>query len=285
VIDRGNDQEWPAELRKHLAQFRQGSVVSEPPVAYYANTNRPLWAASRDSAEPADEELIELAGEAQPPYGMIVTQDCDIEGQGADKKPWVQVVPVYQLSAVDAKLTDIRRWAIRHLAPVTALGHEWIADLRIESPLEKSWLITQSHRAGFETAEEYARFSAHARAYRGRPGLADAVYIQVLEPLHLYILSLRTANRALYDEFADTTVRAYASIAGDPLNPETLQIVLVGRDDYSQALIESLNSWWESVGELEFVLLSNRYLTLSSQVTLLEQQLWTELDHRRLYAS
>jgi hypothetical protein len=285
VIDRGNDQEWPHELRQHLAQFRQGSVVAAPPLAYYSNTNHPIWIASRDSDEPCGEELIELGGTAQSPFGMIVTQDCDIEGDGAQKKPWVQIVPVYQLPAEDNRLPDVHRWAVRHFAPVTAFGPVWVADLRIESATEKSWLRAQTHQSGFATIEDYIRFSAHARAYRGRPGMSDAVYHDILLPLHDYVLSLRASHRELYDEFADKIAEAYGDPYDDPLNPATFRVVLVTTEPFSDQLTALLDQWWESIGELNYDVLPIWYLTLDSHTTFRERQTWIGLDPARLYSS
>lgn len=119
MIDGGNDpSSWPPTVVGQLAQFRQGSLISRPPFAYHASSTNPLWKASRLAAGDEDPVLVELDLPDRPPYGIITTQSCDIDEEGKNRKPWVQIAPVYELPPTDGNLGNIRNWKFAYLGAV-----------------------------------------------------------------------------------------------------------------------------------------------------------------------
>jgi hypothetical protein len=101
VIDSGNDPaSWPGAVVNSLAKYRQGSLVPSAAFFYVTNPELPIWMASRlNATDPEPVEVIALSPEDQPPYGIITSQSCDIDEEERNQKPWVQVAPVYEVSA------------------------------------------------------------------------------------------------------------------------------------------------------------------------------------------
>jgi len=289
VIDRGNDQPWPEAVAGKLAAYRQGSLVVSPPFAYHASTLHPIWAASRlIQPGPNPLELIELDPDNRPPFGIVTTQSCDIDEEGRNKKPWVQVAPVYEIPADDPNLGNVRAWKTHHLAPVIGLGPTWVADLRIELPIEKSWLVLQPPRDGFTTAEEFQKFGDHCGRYRSRQGVGTSIYDLLLTPLEDHLRSLRSSHPQLSAAFTDDVEHLYLAIAGDHLAPRAVQLIFVSPAPLAAELIAQLDTWWESafggIQTTPFSVLSNRYLSFD-EIRFTELRTWVEQDLARLNAS
>lgn len=289
MIDRGNDQPWPDAVTGKLSAFRQGSLVESPPFAYHASTAHPLWVASR-MIEPGSDpvELVELDLADRPPFGIITTQSCDVDEEGRNKKPWVQVAPVYELPGDDPGLGMVRSWKVHYLAPVTSQGPSWVADLRIELPVEKGWLVSRTPIDAFETAEELQKFSEHCGRYRSRQGVATSVYDDLLTPLEYYLRDLRQTDQPLFSAFTRDVEHLFLDIAGDPLAPRTVQLIFVSPNPLEPTLVERLEAWWEDiVGGARppaFNLLPNRYLRFAD-VHFADSRTWREQDLARLNAS
>lgn len=288
MIDAGNDRPWPDDVASRLPAFRQGSLVASPPFGYHAGTAHPLWVASR-LVGPSDEPLVlvELVSEDRPPYGIITTQSCDIDEEGRNRKPWVQLAPVYKLPAADQQLGIIRSWRVHHLAPVSALGPTWVADLRIEFPVEKSWLALQTPTPGFREQREYDRFSEFCGNYRSRQALATRIYEQVLTPFEEGLKALRRDHPDLCAAFIEQVQHLFLDIDGDALDPTAIQLIFVSPDPLSAELVERLDIWWEATfggAATTFAVLPNRYLRFD-QVAFAESRHWREQDLARLSAS
>ena len=80
--------------------------MADPPMAYVADPEAPVWAESVRFAEevamtgdPFEPEIIRFPEQLTPPYGMITTQTCDLVEADADPPgwPWAQLVPVYDM--------------------------------------------------------------------------------------------------------------------------------------------------------------------------------------------
>jgi hypothetical protein len=278
VIDRGNDRPWPDDVVRQLKEFRQGTLVVQPPFAYHASAVNPIWTGSRLAAADEDPVLIELHPADWPPYGIVTTQSCDVDEEGRNRKPWVQIAPVYELPSGDGNLGNIRNWRSTYLAPVTALGSTWIADLRIEFPIEKSWLVLSTHLPGFTTQEEFDQFEKFCGNQRSRPALDTAIYDRVSKPLHLWLLDLARRAPDDYQSFVRDVQHLYLYVQGDRLGPQAVQVVFVGERKLSLAVVERLDAWWESVYSQDdppFALLPNRYLTFD-EVQFVELRNWLE---------
>lgn len=291
MIDGGNDQSWPEDVVQKLARFRQGSLIARPPFAYHASARAPLWKATRllppDPSAP-DVDLVELDPDDRPPYGIITTQSCDIDEEGRNRKPWVQIAPVYPLDVNHPSLGQVRRWRIPYLAPVPTLGLHWVADLRIEFPVEKGWLIEQEPSSAFTDDADFDEFAQHCGRHRSRPGLATSIYDDVLTPLHRELQTLWATDAELAEAFSRQVAHLYVSIGGDRLAPRAVELILVSQDPLPAALVDRLNSWWaDHFGgrqSLAYTVLPTRYLTFG-QVSFAESRHWFEQDLARLTAS
>lgn len=265
--------QWPAEAAE-LEAYRQGSLVEHPPFAYHANSNIPFWGLTQADPEPSTDSLIEIADEDRPPYGMIVTQSCDIYGAGSAKKPWVQVVPVYRLADEDPRWGTVRNWKMSYLVPVAALGDRWVGDLRIEIPIEKSWLIGKQPVGEIEEA---SRLEEHLRNQRGRMALADSIHDLLLTPLSNWLQENHDSERGT--EFMERVTDAFVAVEGDVLmKPTVAQLIFVCHEPLSEQLASALQEWWDGLNpERPWELLDNRYVSSDESVPLSEQRAWYPL--------
>ncbi len=272
-IDADSLTDWP-EQANELEKFRQGSLIDHPPFAYHANSLVPLWGVTSRDPEPAADSLIEVGHDDRPPFGMIVTQSCDIYGKGSNRKPWVQVVPAYRLPDADVRWGQARDWKIRYMVPIASLGDRWIADLRIEIPIEKSWLLGREPTGAVEDA---LQLEEHLRNYRGRFALADSIHDFLLTPLGEWMRNLHVDHSA---EFAASVSDAFLAVGGDALmNPTVVQLILVCRTPLSEALSQSLDNWWDGLGaDRPWELLANRLVGGDDSIPLSEQRAWYSLD-------
>jgi hypothetical protein len=134
VIDAGLPDEWPDEVRRSTARFKQGHLVGRPPFFYVASPRHGVWDLTREAGDPAlEEDILQLDEELSPPYGLITSQTCDIDEQGPPRKPWIQVVPVYdaRASLPPGSEGNLQRHRIGYLhllsGPALPEG-TWIAD-------------------------------------------------------------------------------------------------------------------------------------------------------------
>lgn len=286
MIDAGNDEGWPEEVTAALPSFRQGSLVPRPPFLYQADTQRAVWEATRLSEEQNNDAVIALSDEDRPPFGIITTQSCDVDEEGANRKPWVQVAPVYELPADDRRIGAARKWAIHYFAPVPALGDHWVADLRIEVPVEKSWLVQQAPQPAFSEQAQFDRFSDHCGAYRSRRALATSAYDQILTPLNHRLQELRVEDPGVFSAFVARVTDVFAEVAGDTLAPTAIGLVFVSENALPGPVVEALEDWWAGrVADVDaFVFAPNRFLAFD-QVLFAEFRRWYPLDKGRLASS
>ena len=191
MIDEELIDPWPAELIEALEGWKQGDVVKEPPFLYAADLSRPLHGlalamAGQEAADgynPISGDLVACEAEDvafRPPYGIITTQTCDMSERGRPAQPWFQVAPVYRSSRpADATLP---RYQVRLDRPEFN-GEPWVADLRIEVPVEKTALIDRTPIASFASETGYIVFGTRLGHRQARAALADELEAAVIQPL------------------------------------------------------------------------------------------------------
>jgi len=216
---------WPPGALAALRLFVQGDVVETPPLFYFADPSRPVWARTRayaiDSEGP---EVIEMPAAAGPRYGLITTQTCDIGEEDADRpiKPWVQISPIYDRSRdLDSGWRrKLRRGeGPRYLMHLPALPDGfWVADFRIEVPVEKGWLATRRRLDGFADEATQRRVGERIAMLRSRPAFAGRFVELVQRPLVAALRDLRARNRDLYDRM-DSQVNEVAVELDSLLDP------------------------------------------------------------------
>jgi hypothetical protein len=172
------------------------------------------------------------------------------------------------------------------MVPITELGPTWVGDLRIEFPIEKSWLMHHEPRSAFSTYEDFAKFSERCGIVRARPAIASMIEHQVIDELKRELRDLRRTGGTLFAVFQDEVEHLFLAISGDPLSPRSVQLVFVSRAAFPAELIARLNAWWERVfggsGALPFTVLSNRFLALNDSVPIADQRRWVSWDVTRL---
>jgi len=140
------------------------------------------------------EDFVDLALDDRPAYGIITTQSCDLsEERPGPRQPWLAVAPVYEVTP-DSALRD--RDYVFELAPPEIDGGVWVADLRIEMPLEKGLLVGRAPIEAFSDEAGYVAFANFLARRRGRPALAS-VFHEVLGATTTRLKTERNAHRVL----------------------------------------------------------------------------------------
>lgn len=174
MIDRGvpaDRDSWPDGTLDALRRWEQGDIVEDPPFLYFADPQRPVWEATRSYTETSTgPEVILPVADMCPRYGMVTTQTCDIaeEDAGRPVRPWVQIAPVYEVTDWKKKKLERRGPMYWVLVPDLPGSHPWVADLRLEVPVEKGWLGQQERVEGFSDEGEKRRVGERLARVRGR---------------------------------------------------------------------------------------------------------------------
>jgi hypothetical protein len=242
-------EEWPQEVLQAAAQFGCGDVVQNPPYFYFAD---PAYAVLDRTKRYKDgsqgPELIDASGLAAP-FGIVTSQTCDV-GEIAfpfPSKPFIQVSPVFDGSGLDGSLRKLLRkgtavQAFLHL-PALSEQHEgfWVADFRLEMPIEKSWLVGRVPIRGFATEEEARMVPKVIGQLRSRPAWADSVNDSVGSTLLKALGELKSGNRGLFDSVT-SGIDEIGVKADSMLNPRWIEVMAFSHE----VLEDGVHEWWES---------------------------------------
>lgn len=243
-------ENWPAGVLDSINTFAQGDVIDNPPLFYFADPSRPVWARtsaySRDSEGP---EVVECGQETRPRYGVITTQTCDIGEEDAERpvRPWVQLSPVYERSDLDGGVRSLLRRGKgpRYLLHLPALPDGfWVADLRIEVPVEKGWLAGRSRVDGFASEDGQRQVGERVGLLRRRPAFARSFVRAVQRPLVDSLRHLKSAQRELYDEM-EGAIYEVAVALDSHLDPTTARLTLLLDEPLSQDALDWWGEWWD----------------------------------------
>lgn len=253
----GSAEEWPDGVLDALRAFRQGDVIADPPFAYHADPRRPIWEESRRLAEELrragdalEPEVVHFPEAMAPPYGLIVTQTCDLaeEDSPVPAWPWAQLVPVYDMRSElnTGEMRMLRRglgW--RRLLHVPHLGPGFhVADFRISFPVEKGWLASQTPIDGFGTEELRERVGERLTYLGGRPAFGGAFVASVQKPLSNALRELRREDPELFGEI-DRLVPALGVRLDSRLAPTTAQVVVICEKALQDRAREWWTAWWD----------------------------------------
>lgn len=294
TIDAGLPQyidRWPDGTLEALKNFVQGHVVERPPLFYFADPSRPVWirthAYTEDSEGP---ETIELPQNQGPPYGLITTQTCDISEEDADLpiRPWVQLSPIYDRSS---DLDSGWRKKLRrgggplYLLHVPALPDGfWVADFRIEMPMEKGWLAAQTPVDGFGDETARRKVGERIAILRSRPAFAPRFIDLIQRPLIQALKTLRSKNPALFESMDEREPEVAVELDSF-LDPRVARVTLLVSGPVSEDIKEWWSAWWDETSER----CESSGLTLqpfavreTSQVTLAEYRRMTTVPLTRI---
>jgi hypothetical protein len=249
VIDEGLDEPWPERVRPAVDPFLQGHLIALPPLFYAADLRHPIWQITRlvtDATPNADrgEDFVDLAYNDRPPYGIITTQSCDLSEERLDpRQPWLSVAPVYAV-APDSSL--LHRDYIFELAPPEIDGDAWVADLRIEMPLEKGILVGRAAIEAFPDETGYIAFANFLARRRGRPALAS-VFHEVLGATTRSLKEERKAQRNLARRARQNVYKLMLAIEdGTRLGPLAAKLYVVADGAPTDDTRDWFDLWWNA---------------------------------------
>jgi len=166
---------WPPELIKELKSWEQGHLLNASPL---------LWLGAREreivTGFPSDSDWSAINASSQSGWSIIVSQTCDIAGEGpGSKHPFVLCSPLklWPSDSDGGMLGDIKKWRSKYLAPVTACPEagDWVADLRIMVPVSKSLLIGQPIIPGYTDKKDQKKLSDHLASKFRRAALPEVI--------------------------------------------------------------------------------------------------------------
>lgn len=243
---------WPPEVLTATALFKCGDVVESPPNFYFAN---PSYAVLEHTKRYAAEGILEPevidAQNTASPFGLITSQTCDIGEVGFDQPshPFVSVSPVFEGS----KLPGDKRSLLKKGKRIGAFYHVpllkdyadgfWVADFRLEMPVEKSWLVGRTPIQGF--TEEHARLVPRVIAeIKERPAWSPLISDN-LQPLLLNLLrGLKATSSAVYQSVV-SEISEIGARSDSMLNPNWIQIAAFTSGEVS----EVTQRWWTEVND------------------------------------
>lgn len=236
--DFGQSHDWSRRLKSHLDQFRQGHVITDIPV-FFANLGADdLWNQPRRLISTGSPEIV-----AEPDgvvhRAIVLTQGCDIVRPNT---PWVTVAPVYDATK---RLNPGQRGSAKggqtwHLVHITASWADdgfWVADLRLELPVEKTLLLARTPLDGFRDEVGYGQFAERLGARKMRADVPNDVLDHVRAPL-FEAVRLRADRGISLNE----GVREIRIQLDDPFKPARVVVFVVANDGASLDIEE-----WEAV--------------------------------------
>jgi len=187
--------DWPAGAREEIDRWRQGHIVEGVPLVVVgaADSADPFWAAGVAAG-------LEIAGIpvlAEPAgvlrRAMVVSQACELVKLSF---PVATVAPVYEASAVltEPQQQTARAGMIWHLVHLTAdwtAGGFWVADLRLELPVDKSFLLGRDPLEAFNNETDYTKLAERLAAIRQRAAVPLPTTDHVVTPLREHLAELR----------------------------------------------------------------------------------------------
>lgn len=219
MIDEGLPAIWPPSAVDAVKPFRQGDLVESPPFFYAASGDCPIWSLTVRMVEDGyDASIPVLADEDAPLYGIITTQSCDLTEQppaGRTRKPrrpWFQIAPVCPADRFSKEQVNgsLKGGQFLYLMPLRPPGLEglWFADLRIEMPVEKGWLVGRARIPGFDDLAGYRNFAERLQYLAGRVASEGGVTDRMLDHLRAFLrkdaargqLALESVSRIMYEE-------------------------------------------------------------------------------------
>jgi len=250
MLDSWLPSAWPAAVVDAMSRFRQGHLVQWDSLAFAANFSHAIC---NVTAQTGTSGSGYVRVDKACTYGLITSQTCDIceEGKKIPRIPWVTVVPVYNVLPFLSNGQDglVRKNRIGYLLPLT---HEnfinsealWVADLRIEYPLEKGILVDQKPIEAFASEKDYAYFANSLAFRRNRPALDGRVIKLIITPLR----DALTSNSIQSDNIEEVRIRCgptwnqveraqlFFLIRNATLLEETLQAIEIWQAQLIQAL-------------------------------------------------
>lgn len=237
---------WPASVQAALRDFHQGDLFEGLQLMYFGDGSLPWVEASVVEDEPQtrsrDFDVLELNLGTKPSgYGVITSQTCDLFEEGNPAQPCFQAAPAF-IVADDDRQTLPAYFA--PLEPPDLPAGRWVADLRIEVPIEKTFLIGRRSFAGFPDEAGYLRFASALGRRRDRAALAGHLVEAVAGTLRKRIRNDKKFRRAVSDHVQSVRLAIERGTREAPVDVR-VHVVLRGDGDEIARVRERFETWWD----------------------------------------
>lgn len=248
MIDRHLRRPWPDEVAEALEAFKQGDLLTRPPFFYGVRPGSRIWGVEdeqdgADNAADDGSQVDELHPDESPEYGIITTQTCDLSEQGLPAQPWFQVSPVYQPDGEPKEQERLLTKAyIVELTGADLPAGRWVADLRIELPLEKTVLVGREPIAGFASEAEADEFARRLGVRRARAALAN----ELVESVTRLIGKRKSNNKRRSAEVWSELYKLGLQIEeGTRLKPTAVRLHVISATEASDLVKDWFAQWWD----------------------------------------
>ncbi len=251
MIDRGLPSVWPPEVLAACKNFEQGQLLESVPfAAYWAVPRHQVWH-DPNGGEPAEEEeekeeqedggLAVFTAKQPPPFAVITSQSCDID----EFKPvhaWIQVAPIYRLdSPPEDWAGHLKRQYLVRLTADQFKDELWVADLRIDWPVEKSVLVGRSPITGFASEGDVIAFAARLGRRRDRAVLSNELAEVIDTSLRKQNANKKNASARVYQN----SRVALAIEQGTRRRPLAAALYIITDGKISKNDEDYFQKWWD----------------------------------------
>ena len=220
---------WPLHVATALDRWRQGHILAAAALVSVGPNggDDPLWAAGARTALSVS-GLTVLAED--PPVArpaMVLSQGCDLVKTTFS---CATVAPVYDAAAIlTPQQQETARagltWHLVHITAAWAAGGLWVADLRMETSVDKTLLAVTEPVEAFGDETGYGKLAERLAAMRQRPAVPDPTLEHVLKPLRAHLAHRRAAGTQPL-----TGIREVRVQSDDPVAPTVVTLFVVADD-------------------------------------------------------
>lgn len=260
-------QEWPPNLLNHLKTFRQGDLVEAPPFAYWGLPSHGILDLTKTFQGEG-----EIIADNRPPFGLILTQTCDLVEEDANRPryPYVHLCPVVNgdeevggsLRIPKDRRGNIERGRVRYQLHLPDLSDGWwVADSRLIIACEKGWLAERQPIRAFNLEPQRWSVGPWIGKAFYRPAFAGKFVTGVHIPLIRTLEGAKKHQSQIYDT-VDACVEEFCLSGADheDLNDAAIVVLLKTRDDVAiEWLRESWSEWHVSAAAHGINLLPLRF--------------------------
>ncbi|WP_164519788.1 hypothetical protein, partial [Nocardioides ferulae] len=284
-VDRGG---WPPEVLAAAATFASGDVVENPPYFYFADPQYAVLTQTKVYFD-ADYEGPEIvdANDLAPPFGVITSQTCDVGEVDFEvpRQPFVAIAPVFDGSDLDGSMRSLLKKGklLQGMLHLPALSERapgfWVVDLRLEVPVEKSWLVGRTPIQGFPTEADARRIAEAVCEVRKRPAWAKVVNECLDDTLAAELKALKATNKPLFVQVA-TEIEEIGARADSMFAPRVVQLAAFAASGHPSPPVLA---WWRETSERIAQAMTGRGITvLPAEALALDQCPVTTVESSRV---
>lgn len=220
---------WPSHVATALDQWRQGHILGAAALVSVGpdGGDDPLWAAGARTTLAISGQSV-LAEE--PPVlrrAMVLSQGCDLVKTTFST---ATVAPVYDAAAVltpqqQATALAGLTWHLVCVTAAWAAGGLWVADLRMETSVDKTLLAVTAPVEAFSDETGYGKLAERLAAMRQRPAVPDPTLEHVVKPLRAHLANRRAAGTQPLAGIREVRVQS-----NDSVTPTVVTLFVVADD-------------------------------------------------------